>query len=415
MHAVPGGARHVLKEAFENAVSAAHPGAALRGHLPEPPPGRLAVLAIGKAALLMAQTAASHYRSLGVRPEVLAVVPAGAPPAPEGIEVIRAGHPVPNQDSVNAGRRALEIAAGLGRGDLLLALISGGASALATVPAGITLDRFMELTETLLRSGADIHEMNTLRRKLCAVKGGGLALEAAPASVRSLLVSDVVGDDPAAIGSGPTVSDPGTPEDALAVLEKYAPGFDDVRTLLRRLPPARRTGNASHVVIAGAAASLSAAARIVARAGFRPQVISDSVEGDSEAAAREHALLLPARGERLALLSGGETTVTIPAGTAPGTGGRNSHYALTLALSLWGREDFACLAADTDGIDGHGDAAGAIVTKELFSASSRQEAAAALAAFNSHTYFAKYGQQLFTGPTGTNVNDLRIILTGVEA
>ncbi len=414
MQAVPGGARHTLEEAFGNAVSAAHPGVALRGHLPEPPAGRLAVIAIGKAALLMAEAAAAHYQSLGARPEVLAVAPGMQAAAPAGIEVMRGGHPVPNGASVLAGKRALGIAAGLGRGDLLLALISGGASALATVPAGITLERFVRLTETLLRSGADITEMNTLRRKLCALKGGGLALRAAPADVVGLLVSDVVGDDPAAIGSGPTVRDPGTPEAALAVLEKYAPGFDDMRSVLRGLPPAPWADNARHTVIAGGSASLTAAAGIVAGAGFRPEVISDRVTGDSGAAARQHALLLPESAGRLALLSGGETTVTIPEGMTPGMGGRNSHYALTLALSLWGREGIACLAADTDGIDGHGDAAGALVTAGLFSASSRDEAAAALAAFDSHTYFAKHGHQLVTGPTGTNVNDLRIILTGVE-
>ena len=419
--------RAVLRRAFEAAVSAADPAAAVRPHLPDPPArGRVIVVGLGKAAAPMAAAVEERYLDAGVALEGVVVTRYGHAQPLRRVRCLEAAHPVPDAAGQAAAEEILACVDGAGEDDLVLVLVSGGGSALACAPApGLTLAAKQALTDALLRSGADIGEINLVRKHLSALKGGRLALRAAPARVLALVVSDVVGDDLAAIASGPTVADDSGPSDALAVLERYALDAGDARRALLRAEADADRPRAHHPafervetrLVASNQASLAAAAALLESEGYRPLVLSDALTGEAREAGAFHAAVAlqawrhgqPAS-PPLALLSGGETTVTVR-GEA-GRGGRNSEFALGLALALpaAGEAPIAALAADSDGIDGFGGHAGAFVTPELLRAWDRREARGALARHDSYALFEAHDHLLVTGPTRTNVNDVRVVL-----
>ena len=386
--------RDQLLRIFRAGVDACRPARVLPPHLPPAPAGRILVLAIGKAAAAMARVAEAHYPGPLAG---LAVTPRGIEADLERIEPVAAAHPVPDASSVAAAERLLALAGGAGRDDLVLVLLSGGASSLACLPgAGLSLADKQALTAALLRSGAPIGEVNAVRRHVSLIKGGRLAAAAAPARLVTLAISDVAGDRPEDIGSGPTAADPTTIADARAVLARHgiaAPPSGWSET------PKRVVG--AYRIVARAADALAAAAAEARRLGYRPVMLGEC-GGIARDVARDHAALALAAAPGSALISGGELDVRV---TGAGAGGRNQEYALAAALALTGRAGMNGLAADTDGIDGSSAAAGA-----FFGGAVGDDAAAALAANDSAGYFAGRGDQLVTGPTGTNVSDLRIIL-----
>jgi hydroxypyruvate reductase len=417
----------LLRALYDVAVSTAHPSVCLPPHLPPvPADGRLFVVGAGKANAAMAVAAEAHYRATGALDRIAGFVTTryGFKLATSHLEVIEAAHPVPDAQSVAAARRSIEFVKTAGPADLVLVLLSGGASSLWLAPVdGVSFEAKQALTQALLRSGATISEINTVRRHLSRIKGGRLAAAAHPARLVTLAISDVPGDVPAAIGSGPTVADPTTLADARALLERYRitapPGVTaalavaDNETLKPGAPGLER---ASFRMVAAPAASIAAATAVAAKAGYRTLVLGDALEGEARDTGRAHArLALEARhrGEKLAILSGGELTVTV---TGNGAGGPNQEYALGLALGLDGTPGIAALAGDTDGIDGGGghatDPAGAIVLPEtLARARSRHIDAAEMLANNDSTaFFRAVGGLLEVGPTQTNVNDFRVIL-----
>ena len=389
--------------------------------------GRISVLAAGKAAGTMAGAATDILGGLLSGGLVVTKdgheVPGGA--RETGLEALFASHPEPDGRGVEAARRAAEMAESLGEGDLLLCLISGGASALLADPApSVGLEDLGSLTGALLRSGASINEINTVRKHVSTLKGGGLARLAAPARVVSLLLSDVVGDDPSAIASGPTVPDPTTLADARAVLESYGiepPG--SVASLLASAPETPKEGDevfekVTNVICGGGRPSVEAAAREAAELGYAPLLISTSMSGDARCIASAYAAMIreslqsgnPAA-PPCALVSGGEATVVVR-GEEPGEGGPNQEFALALACELEGLEGWAALAADTDGNDGPTEAAGGLVDGDA--ARLAREAGVdpvdALSRSDSRRALEAAGALLTTGPTGTNVNDLRVAL-----
>ena len=338
------------------------------------------------------------------------------------IEVIEASHPVPDQAGANAAQRILAAVRGLGPDDLVLALISGGGSALMTAPRpGLTLDDKMQVNRLLLASGAPISVMNRVRRRLSSVKGGRLAVAAAPARMVTLAISDVPGDDPLAIASGPTVWDPEAGADLSDVVALLGPDLPEAaRRLLLQAPAPLPEFQADYRLIATPLMALEAAAAVARAEGVTPLILGDAIEGEASAAgqvmagiARSAALHGLPVGAPAVLLSGGETTVTI--GSAkPGKGGRNTEFLLALAVALDGQPGIHALSGDTDGIDGSEDAAGAIVTPDTLA---RTRAAgldprAMLAGHDSYSLFARIGDLVSTGPTLTNVNDFRAILVG---
>jgi len=412
---------------YERAVGAAHPMTCVPPHLPEVPAnGRIVVVGAGKACAAMAQATERHYLARGQADRVGGFVTTrhgyGLPT--DIIEVLQAGHPVPDANSIEAARRSLALAASAGPDDLVLALMSGGASALWAAPVdGVGFEAKQLLTRQLLKSGARISEMNTVRKHLSRIKGGKLAAAVRDARLLTLAISDVPGDDPAAIGSGPTVGDPTTLADARAVIERYsitpppeiAAALADTANETMK-PGDPRLARASYVMVAAPKASLAAAAEIAREAGYRVEVLGDSLEGEARDVGRAHGELArgaKARGERVAILSGGEFTVTV---TGSGSGGPNQEYALGLAIALDGSPGIAALAADTDGIDGGGgnadDPAGAIVLPDTLAraAAKNLNAANFLANNDSTGFFRAVGDLVECGPTQTNVNDFRAVL-----
>jgi len=373
-----------LVSMFQAGIAACHPNRVVPAHLPPRPESRLIVLALGKAAVEMARVAEAHY---GAGMKGLAVVPHGTPGTLAGIELRYAGHPVPDQASVEAAERLLELAHGARAGDLVLVLLSGGASALACLPAnGLTLADKQALTAALLRSGARVEEINCVRRHISRIKGGRLALAAAPARVLTLAISDVAGA-PEAIGSGPTLADPATAEDAQKILERLG--------LEAPLCETPNQVDGDFRVVASNANVVAAAAAEAERLGYAPLILGEC-EGEARLVGAEHARRAIGAPPGTALISGGELTVTV---TGTGRGGPNVEYALAASLALAGRADIAGLAADTDGLDGTSGAAGAFIA-------ARADGEAALAANDA----ASVANLFVTGPTGTNVSDLRIIL-----
>jgi hydroxypyruvate reductase len=402
--------RAALEAIFRAGVAACRADRLLPPHLPPAPPGRTIVLALGKSAVPMAQAveASGRYERI----DGLAVAPYGAPGALTRSPIAYAAHPVPDVGSEAGARMLLHMASEAGAGDLVLVLLSGGASALAAAPGkGLSLQAKGAVTEALLRSGAQIGEINAVRRHLSLIKGGRLAAAAWPAKVVTLAISDVVGDAPEAIGSGPTVADPTTVEDAKAVLARYGvadPGAGWSETLK---PGDPRLEGGEYRIVGRNADALAAAAGEARRLGYEPVVLGEVV-GEARDVAAAHARLAlehAAAGRRTALISGGELTVTV---RGRGKGGPNQEYALALAVALDAAPGVWALACDSDGIDGAGGAAGGFATPDTISRARAAgwDAADALQANDSGGLLEAIGDRLVTGLTGVNVNDLRVVL-----
>jgi glycerate 2-kinase len=423
--------RTLLRAAFRAAVAAADPEEAISAHLPDPPDGRVVVVGAGKAAAAMAAAVEGRYLDAGATVEGVVVTRYGHSGPTRAVRVLEAAHPVPDQAGIRASEAILDAVRRAGADDLVIVVVSGGGSALLCAPVeGLDLADKQAVTEALLRSGAEIGEINTVRRHLSRVKGGRLAAAAAPAPLLALVVSDVVGDDLAAIASGPTVPDPTRFEDALAVLARHRVEVPAVTAVLERgrageLPETPKPGDprlerARSVLVATNQRSLDAAAAVLRDAGLAVAVLSSSVTGEARTVASVHAAIARQAwkyGQPLrppcAFVSGGETTVTV---RGAGRGGRNSEFALGLALALPEDAPVAVLAADSDGIDGVEDHAGAFVTPALLRSLDRVRAAEALDDNDSYRVFADADHLLVTGPTRTNVNDVRLVLVlGAEA
>jgi hydroxypyruvate reductase len=421
--------RAFLEQLYRTAVAAAHPATCLPPHLPAAPAaGRLIMLAAGKAAGSMTEVAERHYLDAGALPpgrvDGIAVTRHGYGRPTRIVPVVEAGHPVPDAAGLAAAERTLALADGAGASDLVLVLLSGGASANWIAPAaGLALAEKQAVTRALLKSGASIGEINTVRKHLSRIKGGRLAARAAPARVVTLAISDVPGDDPAVIGSGPTVADPSTLADARAIVARYRldlpPAVD--RALADAKNETPKPGDAAFAgsefrLVARPADAFRAATAAVRAAGCECVFLGDRLEGEAREVAGEqarHARKLAEAGRRAVILSGGELTVTI---RGNGRGGPNQEFALALALALDGTQGIAALAGDTDGTDGGAgrpdDPAGAFVdaTSAARARALGLDPAAFLADNDSTGFFARLGDLLTPGPTWTNVNDFRAIL-----
>lgn len=409
----------LLRRLFDRAVEVADPMQSLAAFLPEKPEGRLVVIGAGKASARMAEAVEAQFGPC----EGLVITRYGYGRPCQGIEIVEAAHPVPDASGLDATARMIELVSGLGSQDMVLALISGGASALLVQPAHeITLAEKQSVNAALLASGAPIGQMNTVRKHLSRVKGGQLAAAAYPARMLALLISDVPGDDPAFIGSGPTVGDASTCADVMKILTNYEIEVpDSVRRALDAgsnvIPPGdERLSNVENVIYAAPSQSLDAAMVMATDSQIDVQLLGDALEGEAREVAKVHAhLALEIKvslspGERpVLLLSGGELTVTR---RGDGIGGPNAEYCLALAAALDGATGVHALACDTDGVDGAAEVAGAIVGPETLSKAREtgMDADKALASNDAHTFFEKLGDQVVTGPTLTNVNDFRAIL-----
>ncbi|MCF8469143.1 MAG: glycerate kinase [Sneathiella sp.] len=417
--------RDFLKSLFDAAVAAADPLLSLGAHLPKPPKGRTIVIGAGKAAASMAKAVEENWKG---PLDGLAITRYGHGLPLQHIKVVEAGHPVPDAEGAKAADDILAMLRGLTPDDLVLCLISGGGSSLLAKPGeGITLEEKKAITKDLLASGANITEMNTLRKHLSAIKGGRLAVAAHPAKVVTLMISDVPGDDPAVIASGPTVSDRTTSADARAVLEKYGidipPSIDAfLKSEASETPDASHPAfaNAQTVMIATPQDSLQVTANLAKSHGITPLVLGDSIEGEARdvasfmaAIARQVKLHDQPGAKPCVLISGGETTVTVKAAEGETSrGGRNCEFLLSLALHLGGMEAVFALACDTDGIDGTEDNAGAIITPGTLASAEAMGLSPKefLARHDSYSLFEATGDLIKTGPTRTNVNDFRAIL-----
>ncbi|AUN94493.1 glycerate kinase type-2 family protein [Pseudazoarcus pumilus] len=413
--------RQLLRQMFDAAILAAQPEHCIPRFLPEPPRGRTIVIGAGKASAEMARALEKHWP--GELSGVVVTRYGYAVPCRK-VEILEAAHPVPDQAGLDASRRILETVQGLTEDDLVICLISGGGSALLPLPGeGITLEDKQAINRALLRSGANISEMNCVRRHLSQIKGGRLAAACHPARVVNLLISDVPGDNPMDIASGPTVPDPTTREDARDILRRY--GIDVPAAAMRYLDSdagesvkpgdARLAGNVTHL-IATPQMALEAAAEVARKAGITPVILGDTIEGEAkdvgkvfagithQVATREQPFTRPC-----VILSGGETTVTVK---GEGRGGRNVEFLLSLAIELDGMEEVYALAGDTDGVDGLEEIAGAIATPDTLARAWKMgmRPRDALAENDGHGFFEKLGDSVVTGPTLTNVNDFRAIL-----
>jgi hydroxypyruvate reductase len=415
-----------LTSLFDAAVAAAHPASCLVPHLPQPPArGNVIVLAAGKAAGSMAEIAEAHYLDAGLLPSRLsgiAVSRHGYGRPTRRIEMIEAGHPVPDEAGIKAADRTLTLAHQANENDLVLVLLSGGASANWIAPArGVTLDDKRILTRALLASGADIVEINTVRKHLSRIKGGRLSVRAARARILTLAISDVPGDDPSVIGSGPTVPDASTLADAQAILRRrkveppvsIAQALSDPRNETPK-PNDPVFERGEYRIIARPVDALTAATAAARKVGVIPVVLG-CIEGEAREVAELHArqaMQLGGKGKRSVVLSGGELTVTM---RGKGRGGPNQEYALALALALNGSPGISAVAGDTDGTDGGGgeadDPAGAYINGTTLSRATALglDPARFLADNDSTGFFERTGDLLAPGPTYTNVNDLRAI------
>jgi len=416
-------ARSILRRLFDIAVASADPRHVMAAHLPpKPTGGRCVVVGGGKSAALMAAALEAAWPDVALEGTVVTSYGHGVPT--RHIEVIEASHPVPDANSERGARRLLERVRGLSGQDLVIALMSGGASSLLAAPAlGLSLNDKQTINRALLASGANISEMNTVRKHLSAIKGGRLAAAAAPALVVTLAISDVPGDDPAVIGSGPTVPDPTTFADARGLIERY--GITPSPAIMDRLrqdsdetPKPGSLPRSEFRLIATPMMALRAAAAAARGMGLTPVILGDALEGEAREVGTVHAGIarsIQIHGEPVAppavLLSGGETTVTLGS-NATGRGGRNTTFLLGLALALDGTAGIWGLAGDTDGIDGMDDVAGAVLAPDtlLRVRSKGLDPRGMLAAHDSHGFFDAVGDALRVGPTLTNVNDFRAIL-----
>ena len=412
----------LLRAMFDAAVSAAQPGICVPPHLPAyPETGRLVVIGAGKASAAMAKAAEDHY---GRPLEGLVVTRYGYAVPCEGIEIVEAAHPVPDAAGREAAERMLALVGDLGPDDVVVCLISGGGSALLPFPAeGLTLEDKQEINRDLLKSGATIDEMNCLRRHLSQIKGGRLAAACHPAKLVNLLISDVPGDDPINIASGPTVGDPTTCADAFEIVSRYGMTLPDAaRQILESgagesvKPDDPRLADVTTHMVAAPQQSLEAAAAVALEAGYTPHILGDSIEGEASDVGIVMAGIatqVATRGQPFerpcVLISGGETTVTI---RGDGRGGRNVEFLLSLGVALNGLSGVHAIAGDTDGVDGIEDIAGGIIRPDTLA----RAAAAGISAKeylyrnDGHSFFEALGDQVITGPTLTNVNDFRAIL-----
>ena len=417
--------RDLLLAMFRAAVAAADPMLCVPPHLPRPSvTGRTLVIGAGKAAASMARAVEHTWAGQLGRVEGLVITRYGHAVACEQIEVVEAAHPVPDAAGVRATERMLQMVCGLRAEDLVVCLISGGGSALlCSPPPGVSLEDKQALSRALLRSGADIGEMNCVRKHLSRVKGGRLAAACHPARVVTLAISDVPGDDLAVIASGPTVADPTRAADALAVLAKYR--MDAPANIIAALnatqaetvkPGDVRLAGSDTLLIARPQRSLEAAAVVAREAGFTPMILGDSIEGEAREVARVHAGIarqVVLHGQPVeapcVLLSGGETTVTVRGG---GRGGRNAEFLLALACALRGQPRVHALAADTDGIDGTEANAGALLAPDTWQRALTLglHPTAMLEGNDGYPFFERLGDLVITGPTHTNVNDFRAVL-----
>lgn len=408
----------LLHDMFDAAVSAAQPDACIAAHLPPKPIGRTVVIGAGKASAAMARAVEQNWDGLL---EGVVVTRYGHSVPTQRIEVLEASHPVPDQAGVDASKRILEAVSNLSEDDLVLCLISGGGSALLSLPAdGITLADKQAVTAELLSCGATITEMNCVRKHLSAIKGGRLAMACHPARVVALTISDVPGDDLSSIASGATVVDPTTYADALAIIDKYQMAVPKaVREYLRHAADETpKPGDAcfdkvENILIATPQKSLEAAAAAAREAGYTPMILSDRIEGEARDVALVHAAIaqqVVSHGQPVSapavVLSGGETTVTIR--SKGGRGGRNTEFLLAMAVALNGLQGVHAIACDTDGIDGSEDNAGAVIGPDTLER--EPDAKAYLSANNAYAYFETLGDLVISGPTLTNVNDFRAIL-----
>jgi hydroxypyruvate reductase len=421
----PPRALRLLLESFGAAIAAADPATILPPHLPTPPRGRTLVVGGGKAAASMAAAVEAHWPlDAPLSGLVVTRYQHGLPT--RRIEVVEASHPLPDGRGEEAALRMLDRVGQLGPEDLLLALISGGGSSLLAAPVeSVMLKELRQVTKALLGAGATIHDINTVRKHLTRLAGGQLAKAANGAQGLALIISDVVGDDPTHIASGPCAPDPTTCADALEQLQRFRIALPaGIQQHLQACASGRQAdtpkpgdpcfARMENRVIASARASLLAAAQTFEQHGIPALVLSDSVSGDAQAVAKQHAALARAvKSGPIALISGGETTVTLR--PQHGRGGRNAEYLLALALALRGTPAWA-IACDTDGIDGSEDNAGAVISPDtLLRARERGlDAAELLAAHDSHGFFAALGDLVVTGPTRTNVNDYRALLVGLD-
>jgi len=408
-----------LRQLFDRAVEVADPMRSLKAFLPPKPEGRVIVVGAGKASARMAEAVEAEWGPC----EGLVITRYGYSRPCRGIEIVEAAHPVPDEAGLVATRRMLDLLATAKEDDFVLALISGGASALLVQPAeGVSLADKQAVNAALLASGAPIDRMNTVRKHLSRVKGGQLAAAAYPARMLALMISDVPGDDPAFIGSGPTVGERSTREDALEVLRRWKIEVPaSVREALDRpsgvVPPGdQRLSRVENIIYAAPRQSLNAAAALAEQAGCVVHMLGDSLEGEARevaAAQAEQALAIKAGMKpgdpSVLLLSGGELTVTR---RGKGVGGPNAEFCLALALALQGAEGIHAIACDTDGVDGAAEVAGAVVCPDTLqrATSLGVDASGALAENDAHGFFGAIGHQVVTGPTLTNVNDFRAIL-----
>ncbi|MET0905881.1 MAG: DUF4147 domain-containing protein [Tardiphaga sp.] len=422
--------RPLLRAMFDAAVAAAHPDVILGAHLPAPPKGRIICLAAGKGAAAMVAAAETHYLDQlkldPVRLTGIATTRHGHGVPTRNIRVVEAGHPVPDEAGLKGAEDTLALAATATADDLLLVLITGGGSANWIAPvAGITFQQKQQLTRALLRSGADIGEINTVRKHLSRIKGGRLARAGHKAEILSLAISDVPHDDPAVIASGPTVPDTTTLADARAIVAKYKLSVDAaIDAALNDVgnesvkPDDPAFARAAFKLIARPKESLEAAAAVAREAGYEVIDLGADLEGEAREVAAEHAkmaLQAKADGRKIAIVSGGELTVTV---IGNGRGGPNQEYALALVEAFKDTTGIAALAGDTDGADGGAgsasDPAGALLDAKTFAAMRAQnlDPVAALRNNDATTFFTATGDLLQTGPTLTNVNDVRVILVG---
>ena len=416
----PEDTRKFLRSMFDAAVAAAMPQQCVPQNLPARPKGRTIVVGTGKASAAMAQALEKSWTG---PLEGLIVTRYGHAVPCKQIEIIEAAHPVPDDAGTKGAKRMLAMVKGLSPDDLVIALISGGGSALLSLPAeGVSVEEKRAVNRALLKSGAPISEMNCVRKHLSAIKGGRLAAAAHPARVVSLVISDVPGDDLAAVGSGPTVADPTTFAQARAIIAKYR--IDVPASVIRHLeraieetpkPGDPRLARAETKLIASPQKSLEAAAAVARKNGITPIILGDSIEGEAREVgfvmagialqSRRFGQPLPAP---CVVISGGETTVTV---RGNGAGGRNVEYLLALALKLDGAEKITALAADTDGVDGAREIAGAFISADTLSRARAMgiDPWASLSNNDGHGFFEKLGDQIITGPTLTNVNDFRAV------
>lgn len=411
-------AAEILRDIFQQAIDSARPGPVIPPSLPEKPKGRCVVIGAGKASAAMAAAVDAAWPDVEVSGVVVTryghAVPAGR------IRILEAAHPVSDSMSQTAAMLIVQAISDLSADDLVIALISGGGSALMALPVpGLTLADKQEITRALLHSGANIKEMNLVRRHLSAVKGGKLALLAQPARLVSLIISDVPGDNPTDVASGPTIADNSTPADALNVLERYRISVSEtVRKVLLCSCDQPSFPRSQVKMIATPSMALQAAAESARQHGITPLILGDAIEGES----REVAIVMAGIAQSVKayghpvkrpaiLLSGGETTVTVGAGKG-GKGGRNTEFLLSLACSLQGEPDIWAVAGDSDGIDGTEDAAGALIYPDTLSRGNHHglNAREYLDAHDSYSYFHSTNDLIITGPTLTNVNDIRGIL-----